>query len=75
MKLKIIGVIAAVLIIVFVLLEITGIFGALNTVVFAFDKKGQEARNQAIAQEAYEEGYQDGYKDGYADGLLDGGEQ
>ena len=55
-------------VIIFILLEVTGVFDHIRVAVFGEDKLVRDARDQAI----YEEAYQDGYKDGYADGLLDG---
>lgn len=58
------NIILIIIIAVFILFEITGIFGAFQKAIYAFDDEAQEAHDQAIAQEAYEQGYQDGYSDG-----------
>lgn len=58
-------------VILFVVLELTGIFGWIHDTLFGEDPHVKDAREQALVDQAY----QDGYQDGYSDGLLDGGKQ
>ena len=61
------NIILIIVIAVFFLLELTGIFGWIHDALFGEDPHVKDAREQMLIEQAY----QDGYKDGYSDGLLE----
>lgn len=68
---KIAGLLLAVLILGFIILEIFGAIAGVHTFLFGESKEEREAREQQMLDEAYEEGYRDGYDEGYQNGLWD----
>lgn len=64
---KIAGLLLAVLIIGFIILEIFGAIAGVQTFLFGESKEEREAREQQLVEQAY----QDGYADGYSDGLME----
>ena len=56
-----------VVVILFVILELTGVIGWIHDALFVEDPHVKDAREQILIEQAY----QDGYKDGYSDGLLE----
>lgn len=59
-------------VILFIILELIGVFDWIHDAIFGEDKLVRDARDQAIYDEAYDEGYKDGYSDGHDDDYDDG---